>query len=104
MLSLRVNRKTYSVDVEPETPLLWVIRDTIGLTGTKFGCGKALCGACTVHVNGRPVRSCVIYRQQRGWKTISSQFCFSFQTLRKSESGRPSFLRNSLVQGAIWGL
>ena len=60
MLSLRVNRKTYNVDVEPETPLLWVIRDTIGLTGTKFGCGKALCGACTVHVNGKPVRSCVM--------------------------------------------
>jgi isoquinoline 1-oxidoreductase subunit alpha len=60
MLSLRVNRKAYSVDVEPETPLLWVIRDTIGLTGTKFGCGMALCGACTVHVNGKPVRSCVI--------------------------------------------
>ena len=59
MLSLRVNRKTYSVDAEPETPLLWVIRDTIGLTGTKFGCGKALCGACTVHVNGKPIRSCV---------------------------------------------
>jgi len=59
MLSLRVNRKTYSVDVEPETPLLWVIRDTIGLTGTKFGCGMALCGACTVHLNGKPVRSCV---------------------------------------------
>jgi len=60
MLSLKVNRKTYSVDVEPETPLLWVIRDTIGLTGTKFSCGKALCGACTVHVNGKPVRSCVL--------------------------------------------
>ena len=59
MLSLRVNKKTYNVDVEPETPLLWVIRDAIGLTGTKFGCGMSLCGACTVHVNGRPVRSCV---------------------------------------------
>ena len=59
MLSLRVNKKTYNVDVEPETPLLWVIRDTIGFTGTKFGCGMSLCGACTVHVNGKPVRSCV---------------------------------------------
>ena len=59
MLSLRVNKKVYDVDVEPETPLLWVIRDTIGLTGTKFGCGMALCGACTVHLNGKPVRSCV---------------------------------------------
>jgi isoquinoline 1-oxidoreductase alpha subunit len=59
MLSLRVNGKATNVDVEPETPLLWVIRDTIGLTGTKFGCGVSLCGACTVHVNGKPVRSCV---------------------------------------------
>jgi aerobic-type carbon monoxide dehydrogenase small subunit (CoxS/CutS family) len=59
MVSVRVNKKTYNVDVEPETPLLWVIRDTIGLTGTKFGCGTALCGACTVHVNGKAVRSCV---------------------------------------------
>jgi len=76
MLSLRVNRKAYNVDVELEIPLLWVIRDTIGLTGTKFGCGGAFCGACTVPVNGRRARSCVIYRQQRGWKSISSQFCF----------------------------
>ena len=59
MLSLRINGKMYSVDVEPETPLLWVIRDTIGLTGTKYGCGIAQCGACTVHVNGKAGRSCV---------------------------------------------
>ena len=58
MVSLRVNQKTYTVDVEPETPLLWVLRDTIGLTGTKFGCGMALCGACTVQVSGKAVRSC----------------------------------------------
>ncbi|MBI2819569.1 MAG: (2Fe-2S)-binding protein [Acidobacteria bacterium] len=48
------------MEVEPETPLLWVLRDTIGLTGTKFGCGMALCGACTVHVDGKAVRSCVL--------------------------------------------
>lgn len=60
MLSLTVNGEAYNVDVEPETPLLWVIRDTIGLTGTKFGCGMALCGACTVHLNGKPTRSCVV--------------------------------------------
>lgn len=59
MLSVRVNKKTYRVEVEPETPLLWVLRDTIGLTGTKYGCGVALCGACTVHVDGKAVRSCV---------------------------------------------
>ena len=59
MLSLSVNGKMYQVDVPVDTPLLWVIRDTIGLTGTKYGCGKALCGACTVHVNGHAARSCV---------------------------------------------
>jgi len=64
MVSVRVNKKAYNVDVEPETPLLWVIRDTIGLTGTKFGCGTALCGACTVHVNGKAVRSCVTQVRQ----------------------------------------
>jgi isoquinoline 1-oxidoreductase subunit alpha len=58
MISLKVNGKAYKVDVEPDTPLLWVIRDSIGLTGTKYGCGKALCGACTVHMDGAPIRSC----------------------------------------------
>ena len=57
MLSLNINGVNHSVDVEPEMPLLWVIREQIGLTGTKFGCGIAQCGACTVHVNGEPVRS-----------------------------------------------
>ena len=58
MISLDVNGRRHDVDVSPEMPLLWVLRDTLGLTGTKFGCGMALCGACTVHVNGQPVRSC----------------------------------------------
>ncbi len=56
--SLRVNGRSVSVEAEPDTPLLWVIRDDVGLTGTKFGCGLALCGACTVHLDGQPVRSC----------------------------------------------
>jgi len=55
---LNVNGKSVEVDVAPETPLLWVLRDTLGLTGTKFGCGMALCGACTVHLDGEPIRSC----------------------------------------------
>ncbi len=59
MIALSVNRKKYEVDVAPSTPLLWVLRDSIGLTGTKFGCGVAQCGACTVHVNGEAARSCV---------------------------------------------
>ena len=57
-ITLTVNGQTRSLDVEPDTPLLWAIRDTLGLTGTKFGCGISACGACTVHLNGRPVRSC----------------------------------------------
>jgi len=59
MISFKVNGKTYEVEVPRDTPLLWVIRESIGLTGTKYGCGMAQCGACTVHVNGQAVRSCV---------------------------------------------
>ena len=59
MISLNVNQKTYQVDADPNMPLLWVIRDVIGLKGTKYGCGVAQCGACVVHLNGEAVRSCV---------------------------------------------
>jgi isoquinoline 1-oxidoreductase subunit alpha len=59
MIKLKVNRKDFTVDVSPDTPLLWVLRENLGLTGTKFGCGMALCGACTVHLNGEAIRSCV---------------------------------------------
>ena len=59
MLTLVVNGRSHAVDVAPDTPLLWVLRDELGLTGTKFGCGMALCGACTVHVDGQAVRACV---------------------------------------------
>ncbi len=57
-ISFEVNGQTKSVDVDPKTPLLWVLRDTLNLTGTKYGCGIAACGACTVHIDGEPVRSC----------------------------------------------
>jgi len=59
MISLEVNGKKYDFDVGPDTPLLWVLRETLGLTGTKFGCGIAQCGACTVHVEDVPIRSCI---------------------------------------------
>jgi len=59
MINLKVNGKAYQLDVDPSTPILWVIRDHIGLIGTKFGCGVAQCGACTVHLNGNGIRSCV---------------------------------------------
>ena len=73
MISLQVNGQARSVDVEPDTPLLWVIRDTLGLIGTKFGCGVALCGVCTVHMNGRlsrshaPCRRRTAPRRSRTW-------------------------------------
>lgn len=60
MTTLNVNGKQVSVEVEPDMPLLWVLRDELGLTGSKYGCGIAMCGACTVHVDGQPMRSCVI--------------------------------------------
>jgi isoquinoline 1-oxidoreductase subunit alpha len=72
MLSIRVNQKTYRVDVEPDTPLLWVIRDTIGLTGTKYSCGMGLCGACTVHLNGRAIRSCLTQASQAVGQEITT--------------------------------
>ena len=60
MIKLNVNGKDHSVDVEPEMPLLWTLREVLGMTGTKYGCGIAQCGACTVHINGTPTRSCSI--------------------------------------------
>jgi isoquinoline 1-oxidoreductase subunit alpha len=60
MMHLTINQQPYTVDADPEMPLLWVLRDVLGLTGTKYGCGIAQCGACTVHVEGRAVRSCVV--------------------------------------------
>jgi isoquinoline 1-oxidoreductase subunit alpha len=59
MTTLRINSQDHHVDVPDDMPLLWVLRDVVGLTGTKFGCGVALCGACTVHLDGRPIRSCI---------------------------------------------
>ncbi|MBL4655602.1 MAG: (2Fe-2S)-binding protein [Bacteroidia bacterium] len=59
-ITLEVNEKHYNLDIDNDTPLLWVIRDIIGLTGTKYGCGISQCGACTVHLDGKPVRSCMI--------------------------------------------
>src|SRR5512137_3016369 len=69
---LKINGTPHSVDVDGDTPLLWVLRDVLGLTGTKFGCGMALCGACTVHVNGQPTRSCVTPVSSVSGKTVTT--------------------------------
>jgi aerobic-type carbon monoxide dehydrogenase small subunit (CoxS/CutS family) len=71
-MNLTVNGKTHEVDASPETPLLWVLRDTLGLTGTKFGCGMGLCGACTVHLDGNAVRSCQTLIASVGAKKITT--------------------------------
>ena len=70
--SLNLNGKTHDVDAEPGTPLLWVIRDELKMTGTKFGCGVASCGACTVHLDGMPVRSCQTYIEDVGEAQVTT--------------------------------
>ena len=72
MVALTINGRSREVDVEPDTPLLWVIRDTVGLTGTKYGCGIAQCGACTVHINGEAVRSCSLPVSDAAGKQITT--------------------------------
>jgi len=72
MITLMVNGKPRDVEVPPEMPLLWVLRDVIGLTGTKFGCGIAQCGACTVHLDGKPVRSCLLPVGSIGTRAITT--------------------------------
>jgi aerobic-type carbon monoxide dehydrogenase small subunit (CoxS/CutS family) len=72
MTTLTVNQKILSIDAAPDTPLLWVLRDHLGLTGTKFGCGLALCGACTVHIDGVATRSCVLPLRAVEGKTVTT--------------------------------
>jgi isoquinoline 1-oxidoreductase alpha subunit len=71
-LTLKVNGEEYTVDVDPDTPLLWVLRDTLGLTSTKFSCGVGLCGACVVHLDGAPVRSCVTPASEVAGRSITT--------------------------------
>ena len=83
-MKLNVNGKNHSLDVEPEMPLLWVLRDELNLTGTKFGCGIAACGACTVHVGGQPVRSCVM-----PVSAVSNQAIKTIESLGTAEKPHP---------------
>jgi len=83
MITLTVNGRSKKVDAAPDTPLLWVLRDTLGMTGTKFGCGAQLCGACTVHLDGKPVRSCGTPVSAAVGKRITT-----IEAIGKTEAGR----------------
>ena len=72
MVSLNVNGKTHKLNVPDDTPLLWTLRDVLGMTGTKFGCGQGLCGACTIHIDGRPTRSCVTPASAAAGKKVTT--------------------------------
>ena len=72
MANLKINDKTFTIDVEPDTPLLWAIRENVGLTGTKYGCGIAQCGACTVHIDGVAMRSCSVSVSEASGKQITT--------------------------------
>jgi isoquinoline 1-oxidoreductase subunit alpha len=72
MITLTINDERREVDVPPDTPLLWVLRDVLGMTGTKFGCGIAQCGACTVHLGGKPVRSCLLPLSAIGARAVTT--------------------------------
>jgi isoquinoline 1-oxidoreductase alpha subunit len=72
MVSFNLNGRAVSVDTKPDTPLLWVIRDQIGLTGTKYGCGAGLCGACTIHINGEAMRSCQTLASEAAGKNVTT--------------------------------
>ena len=72
MTTINVNGQALETDAAPDTPLLWVLRDHLGLTGTKFGCGQALCGACTVHIDGQPTRSCQLPLSSVGTKSVTT--------------------------------
>lgn len=71
-MELRVNGRSHQVDADPETPLLWVLREWLGLCGTKFGCGVGACGACTVHLDGQPVRSCTVAVSSVGTRNVTT--------------------------------
>jgi len=96
MTSLNVNGKTVTVDADPSTPLLWALRDDLQMTGTKFGCGAALCGACTVHLNGQPVRSCVTPISAVGDQKITTIEAVAAD--RVGQAVQTAWVRNDVAQ------
>ena len=106
MITIEVNGTPQQIDIEPDTPLLWVLRDVVGLTGTKFGCGIAQCGACTVHIDGEPMRSCSVpIGALDGAKiTTIEGLVAGQQAIRCSAPGSPRTCRNAATAspGRSW--
>jgi isoquinoline 1-oxidoreductase subunit alpha len=96
MMQLNVNGRAVSVDADPSTPLLWALRDNLGLTGTKFGCGMALCGACTVHLNGQPTRACTTPIAAAANAQITT--IEAMETDRVGRAVQDAWVRNDVVQ------
>src|SRR2546421_10926464 len=96
MTTLDINGKRVDVDVPADTPLLWTLRDELGMTGTKFGCGMALCGACTVHLDGAPIRSCSTPVSQAAGKKISTIEAMHASPLGKA--GQAAWVKNDVPQ------
>lgn len=96
MIQLNINGKSMSVDADPSTPLLWALRDSLGLTGTKFGCGVAACGACTVHVDGQPKRACTTPISSVAGARITT--IEAIETDRVGRAVQDAWVRNDVVQ------
>ena len=98
MVQLLVNGKRHSVDLDPSTPILWALRDTLGLTGTKFGCGAAQCGACTVHLDGEAVRSCSTSISDAKGKRITTIEAATASTTRIGAAVHAAWVRHDVAQ------
>ncbi|MGI9219036.1 MAG: (2Fe-2S)-binding protein [Hydrogenophaga sp.] len=98
MTTLQVNGRSQRLDVDPATPVLWALRDTLGLTGTKFGCGAALCGACTVHVDGQAVRSCVTPIASVAGKQITTIEAVTAGDDRVGKAVRDAWVKHDVAQ------
>jgi len=96
MIELNINGKSTSVDADPSTPLLWALRDNLGLTGTKFGCGVAACGSCTVHVDGQPKRACITPISSVAGARITT--IEAIETDRVGRVVQEAWVRNDVVQ------
>ena len=98
MSTLNVNGRAQSLDVSPDTPILWALRDSLGLTGTKFGCGAALCGACTVHVDGQATRSCVTPISAVAGRRITTIEAVTGGTDRVGNAVREAWIKHDVAQ------